>query len=46
MDTSAWRAVYVGKPERRRALESMPQAETRWLFAADASYFYCPRSGL
>lgn len=35
IDTSALLAVFLGEPERGRFLESITQAETRWISAAN-----------
>jgi len=36
IDTSALLAIFLGEPERRRFLEAITQAETRWISAANA----------
>jgi ribonuclease VapC len=35
IDTSALLAIFLGEPERRRFLEAITQAETRWISAAN-----------
>jgi ribonuclease VapC len=35
IDTSALHAIFLGEPERRRFLEAITQAETRWISAAN-----------